>query len=53
MKCLRLEPQDGKTRVSYVMLGDFFTITDFFFFFKVMFTILQILTSAKEITLVT
>ena len=52
MKCLRLEPQDGKTRVSYVMLGDFFTITDFFFF-KVMFTILQILTSAKEITLVT
>ena len=51
MKCLHLEPQDGKTRVSYVMLGDFFTIKDFFF--KVMFTILQILTSAKEITLVT
>ena len=31
MKCLCLEPQDNKTRVSYVMLGDFFTITVFFF----------------------
>ena len=33
MKCLRLEPQDNKTRLSYVMLGDIFTITVFFFFF--------------------
>ena len=52
VKCLRLEPQDNKTRLSYVMLGDFLQLP-FFFFFKVMFTILQILTSAKEITLVT
>ena len=33
VKCLRLEPQDNKTRLSYVMLGDFFTITVFFVFF--------------------
>ena len=32
VKCLRLEPQDNKTRLSYVMLGDFLTITVFFFF---------------------
>ena len=32
VKCLRLEPQDNKTRLSYVILGDFFTITVFFFF---------------------
>ena len=24
VKCLRLEPQDNKTRVSYIMLGNFF-----------------------------
>ena len=51
VKYLRLEPQDNKTRVSYIMLGNFFSIT--VCFFLVMFTILQILTSAKEITLVT
>ena len=48
VKCLRLEPQDNKARVSYVITV-FFTIYTILF----MFTILQILTSAKEITLVT
>ena len=42
------------TRLGFLTLySETFLQLQFFFFFKVMFTILQILTSAKEITLVT
>ena len=37
-KHLRLEPQDNKTRVSYVMLGNFFLITVRFFSYVYDFT---------------
>ena len=43
VKCLRLQTQDRKNQVSKLILGNFFNS----------FMILQILTSVKEITLVT
>ena len=46
VKCFSLEPQDKKTKICS---ATFFPITILFF----MFMILQILTSVKEITLVT
>ena len=43
VKCLRLQTQDRKNQVSKLILGNFLNL----------FMILQILTSVKEITLVT
>ena len=45
MWCLRLQTQDNKTKASKLTLGNVFPMTIFF-----MFMILQMLTSAKEIT---
>ena len=50
VKRLRLEPQDNKTQVSKLMLGNFFPIINNYYFFVM---ILQILMSVKESTLVT
>ena len=49
-KRFRLEPQDKKTKVSRLMLGNFFFQL---LIVIIIFMILQILTSVKEITLVT
>ena len=50
VKRLRFEPQDNKTQVSKLMLGNFFPIINNYYFFVM---ILQILMSVKESTLVT
>ena len=50
VKCLLLRPK--KTRLK-LMLGNFFPIAFFKIYYFFMFIILQILTSVKEITLVT
>ena len=45
--------QENKTKVSKHMLGNFFPIAFFKIYYFFMFIVLQILTSVKEITLVT
>ena len=51
VKRLGFEPQDNKTQVSKLMLGNFFpTINNYYYIFVM---ILQILMSVKESTLVT
>ena len=50
---LASKTQENKTKVSKLILGNFFPIAFFKTYYFFMFIILQILTSVKEITLVT